>query len=248
MTGGRISAVAFDLDGTLVDLERFHHEAMLRAASEAGVGLSWDEALVRLPHFIGGPDVRVAAEVAALSPARVSPAAVLAAKRRYFSVLVGTVAEVAPRPGAGEVLDWLADRGVPLAVGTVTEHATAFGILRRAGLLARFGESLVVTARDVPQLKPAPHVYRETAARLGVPPAYQLVFEDSVTGMAAARAVGSQIVAMPTVRDAEYLSSVRAAGASAVFPCWRDPGLLPLLDRLLVHNTTAAAGGSVHCG
>jgi beta-phosphoglucomutase len=234
VTGGRISAVAFDLDGTLVDLERFHHEALLRAAREVGVELTWEQALERLAHFIGGPDARVAAEVAALSPAGVAPVEVLAAKRRYFASLVGAVAEIVPRAGAGEVLDRLAGRGIPVAVGTVTERETAVGILRRAGLLPLFGESRVVTAQDVPQLKPAPHVYRETARRLGVPPADQLVFEDSLTGIAAARSAGSPVVAMPTVHDRGYVQSVGAAGASAVFPSWHDPRLLPMLDRLLL--------------
>ncbi|MEN3613624.1 HAD family phosphatase [Plantactinospora sp. ZYX-F-223] len=242
MTGGRLSAVAFDLDGTLVDLERFHHGALLRAAREVGVALTWDQALLRLPHFIGGPDPRVAAEVAALSDTGVSPVEVLAAKRRYFSALVGAVEEVVPRAGVAEVLDRLAGRGVLLAVGTVTERGTALGILRRAGLLELIGPERVVAAQDVPELKPAPHVYRETARRLGVPPAYQLVFEDSVTGVAAARSAGSPVVAMPTVPDPGYLASIGAAGATAVFPDWRHPGLPALLDRLLAPGAAAIAG------
>lgn len=229
----RRSAVAFDLDGTLVDLERFHHAALLRAAGEAGVEFTWEQALQRLPHFIGGPDARVAAEIAALSPAGAAPAGVLAAKQRYFTQLVAAVDDIAPRPGAGELLDRLAGRGVPVAVGTVTEGETALGILRRAGLLAYFGESRVVTAQAVPQLKPAPHVYRETARRLGVPPARQLVFEDSITGVTAARSAGSPVVAMPTVHDPGYLASLEAAGPAAVFASWHDQQLPPLLDRLL---------------
>lgn len=224
-----ISAVAFDLDGTLVDLERFHHGALLRAARDVGVDLSWEQAMERVPNFIGGPDAIVAAGVAALSRGRAAPAEVLAAKQRYFLSTVDD-AEVEPRAGVGEILRWLGGRGVPVAVGTVTDREVALGILRRAGLLPLFGESRVVTEQDVSRLKPAPDVYRETARRLGVPPADQLVFEDSVTGMTAARAAGSPVVAMPTVRDPDYLASVGAAGASAVFPAWHDRGLLRLLE------------------
>ncbi|WP_328475559.1 HAD family phosphatase [Actinoplanes sp. NBC_00393] len=230
-------AVAFDLDGTLVDLERFHHGALLRAAREAGVELTWEQAFQTLPHFIGGPDARVAAEVAALSPDRVPPARVLAAKQRYFAALIASVDDIAARAGAVELLDRLTSRGVPVAVGTVTEGATALGILRRAGLLGFFGESRVVTAQDVPQLKPAPHVYRETARRLGVPPARQLVFEDSITGITAARSAGSPVVAMPTVTDPDFLTAIGAAGPEAVFHSWHDPRLATLL-----------LGGGVHHG
>lgn len=232
MTSGRVAAVAFDLDGTLVDLERFHHTALLLAARAVGVELTWQQARERLAHFIGGPDQRVAAEVAALR-AGISPPDVLTAKRRHFSALVSAVAEIDPRPGVGELLDRLGSRGIPVAVGTVTERGEALSILHRAGLLARFGEDRVVTAQDVPHLKPAPHVYQETARRLAVSPADQLVFEDSITGATAARSAGSLVLAMPTVCDRDYLASIGATGAAAVFPDWRDRGLLPLLDRLL---------------
>ncbi len=231
---GWISAVTFDLDGTLVDLERFHHQALLHAAREVGVELSWQRARQQLPHFIGGPDRQVAAEVVALAPAAVSPLDVLNAKRKYFTSMIGAVDEIAPRAGAGEVLDWLGRRGIPLAVGTVTEREIAAGILRRAGLLPLFGDGRVVAAEDVPELKPAPHLYWETAKRLDVSPGEQLVFEDSVTGMVAARSAGSPFVAVPTVHDTEYLASIRAAGACAVFLDWRDPDLPLFLDRLWV--------------
>ncbi|MFG1811493.1 HAD family hydrolase [Streptomyces sp. NPDC049040] len=236
MTAPR-SVVAFDLDGTLVDLERFHHEAWLAAARQAGVELTWDQALRGLPHFIGGPDPRVAEEVAALSPAGVPPAVTLAAKQRSFDVLVGSVDRITARAGAEAVLERLLGRGVPVAVGTVTERETALTILRRAGLLGLFGEARVVAARDVPRLKPAPDVYLATARLLGAPPGRQLVFEDSVTGATAARSAGSTVLAVPTVHDPDYLRRLGATGVAAVFADWRAPGLLSVVDRL-----TAAAG------
>src|SRR5690606_21118478 len=158
---------------------------------------------------------------------------VLAAKQRYFSSLLTAAPRVVPRPGAGEVLDRLVRRGVPVAVGTVTERDAALGILERAGLLPLVGADRVVTAADVPRLKPAPDVYLETARRLGRSPADQLVFEDSVTGIRAARSAGCPVVAMPTGSGREYRRSISAAGVVAVCSTWHDPGLPPLLDRLL---------------
>lgn len=244
MTAARGPAVAFDLDGTLVDLEEFHHEAWLAAARQAGVELTWDQALRGLPHFVGGPDPRVAEEVAALSPAGVSPAVTLARKQRAFDALVGSVDRIVPRTGVEAVLDLLRTRGVPVAVGTVTERETAVAVLRRAGLLALFGEARVVAAQDVPRLKPAPDVYLATARLLGAPPGDQLVFEDSVTGATAARSAGSTVVAVPTVHDPDYLRRLRTAGATAVFADWRDPQLLALADRL----TAASGTGSTATG
>ncbi|NUS13176.1 MAG: HAD family phosphatase [Streptomyces sp.] len=239
-----VTAVAFDLDGTLVDLELLHHEAWLSAARQAGVRLTREQALHRLPHFVGGPDPAVAEEIAALSPAAVPPADTLAAKLRAFDELVGAVEEIAPRPGVAAVLDRLRSRGVPLAVGTATERETAVAVLHRAGLLDLFGEARVVAAQDVPRLKPAPDVYRATARLLGVPEEHQLVFEDSVTGALAAASAGSPVVAVPTVHDPDYLLRFRAAGAVAVVEDWRDPGMAALLDGLLAGGPAGDAGGT----
>ncbi|GAA1971990.1 HAD family phosphatase [Catenulispora subtropica] len=238
MKSDHIAAVAFDLDGTLVDLERFHHEAWLRAARSVGVELTWEQALRRLPNFIGGPDARVAAQIVALAPAGASPERTLTAKERWFSALVGAVEEIVPRAGVAEVVDRLRGRGVPVAVATSTERGTALAILHRTGLLPVFGAARVVTAQDVTRPKPAPDAYRITAWRLGVPPSRQLVFEDSVVGMSAARAAGSPFVAVPTVADPGYLASVTAAGAVGVFRSWHEPDLSSLLDRLLSAETT----------
>ncbi|CAG7638459.1 HAD family hydrolase [Actinacidiphila bryophytorum] len=240
-----VAGVAFDLDGTLVDLEALHHEAWLAAARQAGVHLTRDQALQRLPHFVGGPDPQVAAEIAALAPAAgpaVPPAQTLAAKQRCFDDLAASVEEIAPRAGVGAVLDRLRALEVPIAVGTATERGVALAVLRRAGLLALFGEARVVAARDVPRLKPAPDVYLATAQLLGVPPQRQLVFEDSVTGALAARDAGSRVVAVPTVHDPDYLRRFEAAGAVAVVQDWRAPGLLPLLDRLTAAPDEPPAG------
>ncbi|MGW5354042.1 HAD family hydrolase [Streptomyces sp. NPDC004031] len=232
-----VAAVAFDLDGTLVDLERCHHDAWLAAARQAGVTLTREEAPHRLPHLVGGPDPLVAAEIAALSPSGATAAGILAAKHPAFDALVGRVPQIVPRAGVRTVLEGLRTRGVPLAVGTATERDTALAVLRRAGLLELFGETRVVAAGDVPRLKPAPDVYLATAGLLGVAPDRQLVFEDSATGAAAARAAGCPVVAVPTVHDPDYLRRFPELGAVAVAGDWADPALAALLGRLLGDGT-----------
>lgn len=54
-----IRGIAFDLKGTVVDVEAAHHNGHLAAAAEFGLTISLEEAYARLPHFIGGPDEKV---------------------------------------------------------------------------------------------------------------------------------------------------------------------------------------------
>ena len=65
----------------------------------------------------------------------------------------------------------------------------------RIGLRARF--SAIVTGDVVSRRKPAPDVYLEAARQLGVNPSRAVAIEDSAPGVAAARAAGMAVVAIP---------------------------------------------------
>jgi beta-phosphoglucomutase-like phosphatase (HAD superfamily) len=59
--------------------------------------------------------------------------------------------------------------------------------------------SVTVCGDDVRRGKPDPEPYLLAAARLGVPAAGCVVLEDSPTGIAAARAAGCPVIAVPSV-------------------------------------------------
>lgn len=227
-----VRGIAFDLEGTIVDLEALHHAAHLKAAADAGIRLSWEEALAKLPHFVGGPDDVLAAEMADLGPPGTSAEKILSAKRLYFHESLREHGEITVRDGFREFVAWLRQRGLQIAIGTATHREFAFHLLEKAGLLAEFGAERVVTREDVPSPKPAPDVYHETARRMRIETANQLVFEDSPVGLRAAAACGSRSVAMPTVCAPEFLAVLRREGAEAVFTGWKDPGLRPFVSHL----------------
>jgi HAD superfamily hydrolase (TIGR01509 family) len=96
------------------------------------------------------------------------------------------------KPGVVDLLDFLRDQDLPLAVATSANRETATRNLGRAGLLDRF--TAVATRDDVQHPKPAPDIYLEAARRLGVPPAHCVAFEDSSIGIVAAHAAGMRAV------------------------------------------------------
>ena len=99
------------------------------------------------------------------------------------------------KPGVVELLDFLAGRGLPLAVATSAGRATAEHHLGRAGLLDRF--TALATRDDVERAKPHPDIYLEAARRLGVAPERCLAFEDSNIGLEAAHAAGTMAFMVP---------------------------------------------------
>jgi beta-phosphoglucomutase-like phosphatase (HAD superfamily) len=68
-------------------------------------------------------------------------------------------------------------------------------VLKVTGL--SFG--VTVCGEDVRRPKPDPEPYLLAATRLGVPAAGCVVLEDSPTGIAAARAAGCPVIAVPSV-------------------------------------------------
>jgi beta-phosphoglucomutase family hydrolase len=110
---------------------------------------------------------------------------------------------VAPLHGVREFLTSLRARGVPCAVGSSTHRANIETIFRITGLGEFF--QAVVAAQDVSHGKPDPEVFLKGAARIGVPPARCVVFEDAFAGLQAARAGGMKCVGVATTHMAELL-------------------------------------------
>jgi HAD superfamily hydrolase (TIGR01509 family) len=198
----------FDMDGVLVNNSRFHREAWRRLAREEGFALT-DPEFWR--HAIGRPVEEAVPRVVG----RPVPAAEAARLARRKTALYHELADghAVPVAGVVEFIRALAVAGVPRALATSAMADSAARILEGLGLGAAF--PVQVTAGQVRRRKPDPEVYLMAAARLGVPPAGCVVFEDAVVGVEAARRAGMAVVGLTTAHaDGE----LRAAGATWTAP------------------------------
>jgi HAD superfamily hydrolase (TIGR01509 family) len=116
-----------------------------------------------------------------------------------------TVARVAARydqgpplmDGAVEVVRELAGHW-PLGLASSANRPMIELVLERSGLTGCFRTT--VSSEEVARGKPAPDVYLEAAARLGVPPDRCAAVEDSANGLRSAAAAGMWVVAVPNRR------------------------------------------------
>ena len=186
-----VEAVLFDMDGLLIDTEAVYIDALQDAARDfqvemtlefchSMIGISGRECDVMIQNFYG-PDFRIDRFRETFSGH---------AKRRLESHLP-------VKRGVVEMLDFLAGRGLRLAVATGSGRITAERHLGRAGLIDRF--AAVATRDDVENAKPAPDVYLEAARRLGVAPEHCIAFEDSNVGLTAAHAAGTMAFMVPDI-------------------------------------------------
>ncbi len=184
-------AVAWDVDGTLVDSEPLHLQALQAVCGAHGVDLS---------DFGPAPFVGVAAPEVwlALEP-RFGPSlgrdaahratAFLGALEEHYRARAHTLR---PMPGALAALRWLRERGVPMCAVSNSPAAIVHANLRaiEAADCMRF----VVSLDDAPAPKPHPAPYQEAARLLGIAPGRVWAVEDSPSGAASARAAGLQVL------------------------------------------------------
>ena len=185
-----LRAVLFDMDGLLVDSEPLWFVA--EAAVMARLGGQWGEADQQA--LIGGSLDRTVSWLLAKAAAPASREDVARWLVDEMAALI--LARGLPlQPGAGPLLAALDAVGVPCALVTASSRAIMDAVLTVTGL----SFDVTVCGEDVRRGKPDPEPYLLAAARLGVPAAGCVVLEDSPTGIAAARAAGCPVIAVPSV-------------------------------------------------
>jgi HAD superfamily hydrolase (TIGR01509 family) len=116
-----------------------------------------------------------------------------AAKEALYREMMEPVFEDHLVPGVVEFVKTIEG---PKAIGSNAERPNIDFTLERAGLKTAF--RAVVSGDDVANPKPRPDVYLKAAELLGADPRDCIVFEDSPTGVAAARAAGMRVVGVET--------------------------------------------------
>ncbi len=183
-----IRAVILDLDGVLIDSEERWARAkedLVREtgghwkpeASHAMLGMSSPEWSRYLHEELGVP-------LAAEEINNAVVARMLEDYRRDLPLI----------EGARDAVLRLAARW-PLALASSSNREVIDVVLEASGFAGAFAAT--VSSEEVARGKPAPDVYFEAAARLGVAPGDAAAVEDSTNGLLAARAAGMAVVAIP---------------------------------------------------
>jgi len=181
------SLLIFDLDGTLVDSSPIHARAFSDAFAPLGIAV--DYGTISGMTTVSAID-QLLARAGQDRPAEEREQLRLAKQQRALALMDE---ELRPVPGAVDFVA-AARRHFACALCTSASPGSARSALARVGMDGWF--SPVVTSADVRNGKPDPEGFLLAAARAGVEPARALVFEDSESGLAAARAAGVDAVAI----------------------------------------------------
>jgi phosphoglycolate phosphatase len=192
-----VGAIAFDLDGTLLDTIHDLAAAVNALLVELGHP-ELPKDTIRVFVGKGMPNLvrRALAAATGASPAAIEEAELADALARYqahYAARLGR--ETRPFPGMVEGLTRLRTMGFPMAV--VTNKAARFvrPHLVQAGIEQFF--AVVVGGDDLPTRKPDPGPLLHVAKTLGVPPQRLLMVGDSGNDVQAARAAGCPVLVLP---------------------------------------------------
>lgn len=189
-------AVIFDMDGLLVDSEPLwwkiesgvlaSHGKVYNADLQKGlIGMRMDEFWANMVRIYGIPE---------------SPKNMIREVTHRMVELVPE--EVHARPGAPELLAYLAAEGVPCAIASSSPLMIIDAVVAAQGWEHYFKAR--VSGDEVKQGKPAPDVYLEAARRIGCPPERCLALEDSKNGARAAVAAGMTCIAVPDLSHGHH--------------------------------------------
>lgn len=190
----KMDAVVFDMDGVIFDSENLYIQCWQAVADKYGISgieavcyecLGINAVLTReimLRHF--GRDFpydQYSKEVSAL----------------FHKQAEG--GKLAQKPGVKELLGYLKEKGVKIALASSTRKAVVVKELEEGGLLPYFDQ--IVGGDMVSRSKPEPDIFLKACESLGVAPENAFAIEDSHNGIRAAYRAGMKPVMVPDLAE-----------------------------------------------
>ena len=181
-----LKACLFDLDGVLVDTAR-HHFIAWKQLAESKIGVAFthedNEALKGLSR------VESLEYILTKSHHSFSDEEKLSMMHEKNEIYLEAVSQLTPKdllPGALQLLQSLKANAIQTALGSASKNAPL--IIEKLGIASYL--DAIVDGNVVSASKPNPEVFLKGASLLGVLPSETVVFEDAVSGVAAAKTGG----------------------------------------------------------
>lgn len=208
--------VIFDCDGVLVDSEIVAARVEAEMITAAGYEIAADEIMERYAGLTFRDILlRIEAEAQVPFQATLIDQVEAATDRRLRT-------ELRAIDGAGQAV---AATPPPRCICSNSSPERLSAMLGKTGLLPLFGDN-VFSALAIPtrRTKPAPDVFLFAAERMSADPAKTFVIEDSVHGIAGAKAAGMRVIGFTGAGHsyAGHADRLTDAGAETVISRWSD--------------------------
>jgi HAD superfamily hydrolase (TIGR01509 family) len=183
-----IDAIAWDIDGTLVDSEPLHQDCLMEVARHYGINIDDDPA-----QFVGISSSDIWRLLQRREPTGLS---LEEWSDAIISAYVARVSEVQPFPGAVEAVAGFHAAGFAQCCVSNSSRTIVDANIGALGIAPYLAFSLSLD--DVTAAKPHPDPYAIACRKLGRTPSGVLVVEDSPAGVQSGRAAGCTVLIVGT--------------------------------------------------
>ena len=188
----------FDLDGTLINSEPIHIKAIVDLLEQFNI-VKYSTQEIH-DKYIGWPDIDVFKDLKNEFPQiNISSKKMI---RQKSELIVNKIKELDRQiltslitPGMLDFLDYLKENNKKLALVTASEGKVAQEILTQSGLIKYF--KVIRHNENTFLSKPNPSPYLSAMRALGLRSDETVIFEDSKTGLKAAKSTSAKVIQIP---------------------------------------------------
>jgi beta-phosphoglucomutase len=194
-------AAIFDMDGTLIDNTPFHYKAWQQLFKKRGLPELSKETY--LSQISGVPILNTIKKYFGENLDEAEQRALLSEKQRLYRDFFRPVL---PLNGLETFLNDLKRTGVKIALATSSNMDDIDFIFDAIAIRQYF--DAIITGSMVSQPKPSPQIFLKAAEQLGTRPEKCVVFEDSLSGLAAGKNAGMKVVGITTAHPAQTITKL----------------------------------------
>ena len=188
-----LSAVIFDVDGTLLDSEENYYLADRRLLERYGIEFTREEKR----RYVGTGNRDMMADIKRRYGISESAEELVTQKNSIYLEIAAQDTRVYPE--VARLVYLLRSEGIPIAAASGSSPQVLRLLLASVGLAGELGA--IVSAEEVKSGKPSPDIFVEAARRLGVPAQECVAIEDSQYGVEAAKRASMRCIAIPYLAE-----------------------------------------------
>lgn len=206
-----VKAVIFDMDGVLIDTEKWLNKYWRQAAKEAGFEMKPEHALAI--RSLAGK--YAASYLQSIFGPEFSYWTIRERRKELMREHIAAHG-IDKKHGVDEVLDYLKVHGIRTAVATATDPVRTKDYLTRIGIYDKFDH--IICATMVENGKPKPDIYLYACEQIGEKPGDCIAIEDSPNGVRSAVDAGLRTIMVPDLtRPDRETAGLITAEADSLF-------------------------------
>jgi beta-phosphoglucomutase family hydrolase len=192
-------AALFDLDGTLVDNNEVHYKAWMKYLADSGIEICDEE----FKKYISGRTNQDAVEHVYKKKMSTEEAEKYYLKKEeiYRQMYEADIKSI---NGLEKLLKELHNNGIILAIATSGIQVNIDFFFKHVPVKQYF--RTVINSSAITKGKPDPEIFLVAAEAIEIPAENCIVFEDSTSGVQAAKSAGMKVVALTTTHTKSELS------------------------------------------